>query len=122
LGDRDAAWVETDEDGASAPDDLPRSARWTYLRLRAPGYTPEALDSWRRACATFERAYVYFKHEDEALGPALAERLQAGVPPGADARSLSPARHANVGELEVAGRAPDHDAPRTHLRRANRIA
>lgn len=84
LRERDAAWVETDEDGASAPGDLPRSASWTYLRLRAPGYSPEALDSWRRACTAFERAYVYFKHEDEALGPALAERMQAGAVSGAD--------------------------------------
>jgi len=83
LAGRGAAWVETDEHGAPAPDVLPRSARCTYLRLRAPGYAPEALDSWRRACAAFDRAYIYFKHEDEALGPALAERMQAAARPGA---------------------------------------
>jgi len=33
----------------------------------------------RRACASFERAYVYFKHEDEALGPQLAERMLSGT-------------------------------------------
>src|SRR5690606_6441419 len=77
LARHGAAWVETDVDGAPAPADLPRSATWTYLRLRAPGYSAEALASWRRACATFEHAYVYFKHEDEALGPLLAARRRA---------------------------------------------
>lgn len=82
LARHGAAWVETDVDGAPAPADLPRSATWTYLRLRAPGYSAEALASWRRACATFEHAYVYFKHEDEALGPLLAERMLSNAAPG----------------------------------------
>jgi len=79
LARHGAAWVETDEAGAPAPAELPRSASWTYLRLRAPGYSPAALESWRRACASFEHAYVYFKHEDEALGPQLAERMLSGT-------------------------------------------
>lgn len=76
LSARGAAWVVVDEEDAPPPTELPRTARWTYLRLRAPGYDGTALDAWRQACAAFERAFVFFKHEDEAKGPALAERMQ----------------------------------------------
>lgn len=76
LEAHESAWVEVDEAGDDAPVAIPRTAGWSYLRLRAPGYTPGALDSWRRACEPFERAFVYFKHEDEARGPALAEQMQ----------------------------------------------
>jgi uncharacterized protein YecE (DUF72 family) len=76
LEARGAAWVVVDEAGESAPAALPGSAAWAYLRLRAPEYSAEALDSWYRACAPFEHAFVFFKHEDEALGPAFAERMQ----------------------------------------------
>ena len=77
LASRTAAWVVTDETGASAPDALPETAAFAYLRLRAPAYSADALRAWRRACAPFEHAFVYFKHEDEAKGPALAEQMQA---------------------------------------------
>ncbi|HEX7082302.1 MAG TPA: DUF72 domain-containing protein [Gammaproteobacteria bacterium] len=69
-----AAWVTVDEQGEPPPA-LPATAAWTYLRLRAPGYSPDALRAWRDACAPFEHAFVYFKHEDEGIGPALAERM-----------------------------------------------
>jgi uncharacterized protein YecE (DUF72 family) len=75
LGRRGAAWVTTDDGGE--PPELPATAAHTYLRLRAESYTDDMLNSWKARCASFERAFVYFKHEDGALGPAYAERMLA---------------------------------------------
>jgi uncharacterized protein YecE (DUF72 family) len=69
-----AAWVTTDDEGG-APPELPVTAPWIYLRLRAPEYSEAALRAWKRRLAEFDRAFVYFKHEDEAVGPALAQRM-----------------------------------------------
>lgn len=69
-----AAWVTSDTTGG-APPTLPATATWTYLRLRAPAYEAETLRAWKQRCEPFERAFVFFKHEDDALGPALAARM-----------------------------------------------
>ena len=69
-----AAWVTADNDG-TVPSELPATASWTYLRLRAPEYTEAGLREWKARCANFTRAFVYFKHEDGAAGPAFAERM-----------------------------------------------
>jgi uncharacterized protein YecE (DUF72 family) len=74
LADHGAAWVTADNDGI-VPSELIKTARWTYLRMRAPDYTDETLRTWRARCAPFETAYLYFKHEDEAAGPKFAERM-----------------------------------------------
>jgi uncharacterized protein YecE (DUF72 family) len=71
-----AAWVTTDNEGGEPPE-LPATAPWTYVRLRAPVYTGAVLRAWKRRLEDFDRAFVYFKHEDEAAGPALAERMMA---------------------------------------------
>jgi uncharacterized protein YecE (DUF72 family) len=69
-----AAWVTTDDEGAEPPE-LPATSSWTYLRLRAPVYSEAVLRAWKRRLADFDRAFVYFKHEDAAVGPALAQRM-----------------------------------------------
>jgi len=48
-----------------------------YVRLRRTHYTDEDLRGWaaRIAAAPLERAYVYFMHEDCALGTKFARRL-----------------------------------------------
>jgi len=53
---------------------LVATARFGYLRLRRPEYDPASLARWaeRIASQPWEEAYVYFKHEDEARGPAFA--------------------------------------------------
>jgi uncharacterized protein YecE (DUF72 family) len=79
LRDHGAAWVTADNDGGSPPE-LPATADWTYLRLRAPEYSPETLRAWQARCAQFERAFVYFKHEDGAAGPAFAQRMSSLTP------------------------------------------
>jgi uncharacterized protein YecE (DUF72 family) len=71
-----AAWVTADNGDGGTPDELPRTASWTYLRLRAASYDAARLRAWRRRCKSFDRAFVFFKHEDEAAGPAFAEHMQ----------------------------------------------
>jgi uncharacterized protein YecE (DUF72 family) len=74
LKARGAAWVTADTDG-KIPEGLPGTAAWSYLRLRAPDYDDDALRAWKALCAGLDRAFVYFKHEDNAAGPAFAGRM-----------------------------------------------
>lgn len=48
-----------------------------YLRLRRAQYSDDDLRAWiaRIAAQPWDRAYVYFKHEDEAKGPRFAQRF-----------------------------------------------
>jgi uncharacterized protein YecE (DUF72 family) len=51
---------------------------WGYLRLRKTSYEPAELDRWAarlKDCA-WQDISVFFKHEDEGLGPALARELE----------------------------------------------
>lgn len=55
------------------------TAPWGYLRLRRADYDAAALDRWAgllRSTGWTEEVFVYFKHEDEARGPALADELR----------------------------------------------
>lgn len=60
-------------DGEADAEIVP-TADWGYLRLRAPGYTGEELDGWASGVRKqmWEEAFVFFKHEDDAAGPAMA--------------------------------------------------
>ncbi len=57
------------------------TAGFGYLRLRREEYPGAELQAWaeRIAAQPWDEAYVYFKHEDGARGPALAEALAALV-------------------------------------------
>lgn len=61
---------ETDE---SAPP-VEWTADWAYLRLRKTSYSDAELAEWyaRLRAAELDEALVYFKHEDEGVGPRLA--------------------------------------------------
>jgi uncharacterized protein YecE (DUF72 family) len=61
--------ADADEDPAQV---IISTATWGYLRLRRSDYTDAALSHW----AEWERAFVFFKHEDGAKGPELAMRFQ----------------------------------------------
>ncbi|MDH3734828.1 MAG: DUF72 domain-containing protein [Gemmatimonadota bacterium] len=67
--------AETDEG-----DDPPRvtTADWTYLRLRKAEYSESELESWAGWLSSTEcgQGYVFFKHEDAGVGPALAGRFR----------------------------------------------
>jgi uncharacterized protein YecE (DUF72 family) len=51
------------------------TAPWGYLRLRRSEYTDTDLSEWaeRVLSQKWERAFVFFKHED---GPEMAVRFQ----------------------------------------------
>lgn len=78
LRERESALAVSDAE-SDAPPEVVKTARWGYLRLRRPGYADADLAQWqaRIAAQWWDRAYVFFKHEDEAAGPALAERFRA---------------------------------------------
>jgi uncharacterized protein YecE (DUF72 family) len=59
---------------------LEATAPWGYLRLRRQDYDDAAIGAWadklRGLADRWDAAYVFFKHEDEGRGPALARRLR----------------------------------------------
>ena len=67
---------------AADTDELPvykivSTAPFGYLRLRRANYDDDALTEWtdRLQKQGWEQAWVFFKHEDEGLGPKFALRL-----------------------------------------------
>ena len=69
---------DTDENPVN---EIISTAAWGYLRLRRSDYTDADLSQWadRIVAQKWDRAFVYFKHEDEAneaRGPAIARRFQ----------------------------------------------
>jgi uncharacterized protein YecE (DUF72 family) len=69
--------ADTEEDEADAP--LIATASWGYLRLRRPTYDRADLQRWatRIGEQPWERAFVFFKHEDEGAGPKMAEQFSS---------------------------------------------
>jgi uncharacterized protein YecE (DUF72 family) len=69
-----ALCIAEDEDLATP---VVATTGWGYLRLRRQDYGPEALTGWAQRIREQEwsDAFVFFKHEDEARGPLLAESL-----------------------------------------------
>jgi len=53
------------------------TSEYGYLRLRRTQYDDREMRAWveRIAAQPWTRAYVYFKHEDEGLGPQFARRF-----------------------------------------------
>ncbi len=71
-------------------DEIISTAPWGYLRLRRSDYTENDLSRWKKSLLSqdWEKAFVFFKHEEEAEGPELAMRFEALVgPPKKSARS-----------------------------------
>jgi uncharacterized protein YecE (DUF72 family) len=66
---------------ADSDDDLTvpvvSTAQWGYLRLRRETYSPASLKKWMSTIESqqWDSAFVFFKHEDEATGPKLAEKF-----------------------------------------------
>jgi uncharacterized protein YecE (DUF72 family) len=81
LAARNAALCIADNDDGATP--AVATADWGYLRLRATGYSDDDLRGWhatmRRIGERWRDAFVFFKHEDQGTGPALAARLMAVV-------------------------------------------
>ena len=75
LRSRDIPLCLSDTDESGDPDSLViPTARWGYLRLRRSEYSDDDLAAWakRVRAQQWDEAYVFFKHEDEAKGPAFA--------------------------------------------------
>ena len=66
--------MQSEDDERSAAK-VPFTASWAYLRLRKSEYSDAELDAWleRLVAARLTAAQVFFKHEDEAIGPRMAE-------------------------------------------------
>jgi uncharacterized protein YecE (DUF72 family) len=75
LRDGGAMLCVTDTDEGDTP--FVTTSRYGYVRLRRTHYSDDDLRAWaeRIAAQGLERAYVYFMHEDDALGTRFAQRL-----------------------------------------------
>src|SRR5205823_1822708 len=75
LRRRGAILCVTDTDEGDTP--FVTTADCGYLRLRRTHYNDEELAAWAAqiAAKALPRTYVYFMHEDEALGTRFAHRL-----------------------------------------------
>lgn len=75
LKDRGAALcIAEDEDLATPPI---ATTGWGYLRLRRQDYGTSDLEAWaaRIQSQAWSEAFVFFKHEEQGRGPALALEL-----------------------------------------------
>ena len=77
LRARDLALCVADSETLSTPVETP--ADYAYFRLRDEGYTPADIERWaevvRQRAGRCREVYVYFKHEEQGKGPALATLL-----------------------------------------------
>lgn len=71
-----AAWCVSDQPKLPA-DAVVATADWGYLRLHRAGYTDAELADWAAQVRAQEwrEAYVFFKHDLDAAGPAAAQRF-----------------------------------------------
>jgi len=78
LRERGFAFAYVDDDNPEKDAPLVGTADWGYARLRRPEYSDDELAGLARQMLArdWKRAYVFFKHEDEGAGPALAARFR----------------------------------------------
>jgi uncharacterized protein YecE (DUF72 family) len=80
LRGRNLALCVADSEKMSAPVEI--TADYAYFRLRDEGYQQEDIERWAGIIRSLERAknsYVYFKHEEQGLGPEFAKRLMTSL-------------------------------------------
>jgi uncharacterized protein YecE (DUF72 family) len=76
LRSRNAALCIADSEKLSTPVEV--TADYAYFRLRDEGYQQADITQWAhtiRGLQGVTDAFVYFKHEEEGLGPDFAKRL-----------------------------------------------
>jgi uncharacterized protein YecE (DUF72 family) len=69
-------------DTPELPVPLVVTAAFGYIRLRHADYTLEQLQAWRQSIqdAGWRETYVFFKHDEGARAPALAQALRSSLP------------------------------------------
>jgi uncharacterized protein YecE (DUF72 family) len=80
LRGRNLALCVADSEKMSAPVEI--TADYAYFRLRDEGYQQADIERWAGIIGGLDRAkasFVYFKHEEQGLGPAFAKRLIASL-------------------------------------------
>jgi len=72
---RVALCIAEAEDGVEVP--FVSTTDWGYLRLRRPDYGDAELMTWVEKVRekNWQNAFIFFKHEDEGKGPAMAKRF-----------------------------------------------
>jgi uncharacterized protein YecE (DUF72 family) len=72
--------ADTDDSGEEGAPIVP-TARFGYLRLRRAEYSDQYLEAWAAKVQgqAWDRAFVFFKHEDAGTGPAMAARFRGIV-------------------------------------------
>jgi uncharacterized protein YecE (DUF72 family) len=75
LADASTALVVSEDEGGAGP--VVPTGPLGYFRLRRPDYDDRMLTAWAEGILAqpWDRAFVFFKHEDEAMGPAFAMRF-----------------------------------------------
>jgi uncharacterized protein YecE (DUF72 family) len=81
LRERNVALCVADSEKLSTPVEV--TASYGYFRLRDEGYEEADITRWADIIAGMPvtESFVYFKHEEQGLGPAFARRLMASLPP-----------------------------------------
>jgi uncharacterized protein YecE (DUF72 family) len=76
LREQDCALVVSDTDEKPLTEII-STASWGYLRLRRTAYEESDLTEWLKRVQDqkWKDAFVFFKHEDEGVGPKLAAQF-----------------------------------------------
>jgi uncharacterized protein YecE (DUF72 family) len=79
LRSRNIALCIADSEKMSTPVEV--TADYAYLRLRDEGYQQPDIERWAATVRSLPvtDAFVYFKHEEQGLGPDFARRLIAAL-------------------------------------------
>ncbi|MEQ9569306.1 MAG: DUF72 domain-containing protein [Longimicrobiales bacterium] len=77
LAERGHAFAAADTGNPEKDPPLVAGGGWCYARLRREDYGAGDLEEWARLLTALDvdDRFVFFKHEDEAAGPALAARF-----------------------------------------------
>ena len=80
LRARNIALCIADSEKMSTPVEV--TADYAYFRLRDEGYQQDDVERWAATVSglALPEAYVYFKHEEQGLGPDFARRFRSLIP------------------------------------------
>ena len=77
LKAKNLALCVADSEKLSTPVEI--TADYAYFRLRDEGYQPADIERWAQVIqektAACSDVFVYFKHEEEGIGPEFARQL-----------------------------------------------